>query len=57
MTLHLEICRGSDGGTGPSDGGVLTRCNFGRQPCGLAMDPECPADYYCIAGCCIPTLI
>jgi hypothetical protein len=48
----------SDGGTTtPSDGGIPMRCNFGRQPCGLATDPECPVDFYCISGCCIPAPI
>ena len=45
-------------GAVPVDGGVPPpRCEGGEQPCGLATDPECPADFYCISGCCISILI
>jgi hypothetical protein len=33
------------------------RCPEGVQPCGLAGDEDCPLDYYCVTGCCIPTII
>ncbi len=33
------------------------RCPEGVQVCGLEGDEPCPPDYYCITGCCIPTLI
>lgn len=33
------------------------RCPEGIQPCGLEGDDPCPPDYYCITGCCIPTLM
>jgi hypothetical protein len=42
---------GDDGGTpGP-------RCPDGVQPCGLEGDLPCPAEFYCITGCCQMTLI
>lgn len=33
------------------------RCPEGVQPCGLPGDDPCPEEYYCITGCCIPTII
>jgi hypothetical protein len=45
-----------DGGP-PYDGGVDLRCPVGQQYCGLPGEPECPVDYYCVTGCCVPTLI
>ena len=41
-----------DGAT-PSD--MFTpdpRCPDGRQPCGVEGDPMCPANYFCLTGCC-----
>lgn len=41
-----------DGST-PSD--MFTpdpRCPDGRQPCGLDGDPACPANFFCLTGCC-----
>jgi len=51
-----------DGGTYP-DGGYpdagmpYYRCETGVQECGLPGDTPCPLDYYCVTGCCRPTLI
>jgi len=46
-----------DGGT-VWDGGVPPpRCDPGVQACGLAGDSPCADLYYCITGCCVPTLI
>ncbi len=41
------------------DGGMYPppRCPEGVQPCGLEGDEECPLDYYCVTGCCQPTII
>lgn len=36
------------GGTGGSTG----QCPDGVQPCGLPGQAQCPAEYYCITGCC-----
>lgn len=44
-----------DGGL--PDGGMDYRCDPGVQACGLPGDPACPTDFYCITGCCIPTII
>lgn len=56
-----ELCIGRSalppGCSAPRDGGTSMRCEGGEQPCGLRGDPECPFDYYCISGCCQPTLI
>lgn len=42
---------------GYPDGGVPDyRCEFGEQPCGLDGDAPCPLDYYCVTGCCQPTI-
>jgi hypothetical protein len=40
---------------GVPDGGMYPpqRCDPGVQACGLPGDPECPAEYYCITGCCV----
>ncbi|HEX8705117.1 MAG TPA: hypothetical protein VF815_40170 [Myxococcaceae bacterium] len=45
----------TDGGTPPKlpDGGTIVRCPGGEQACGLPTDPACPANAYCITGCCI----
>jgi hypothetical protein len=57
-----------DGGT-PVDGGSTSgdmgppppppppRCDPGVQVCGLPGEPPCPADTYCVTGCCVPTII
>jgi len=37
---------------GPGD----LRCEPGIQTCGLPGDHPCPADFYCITGCCQPIL-
>jgi hypothetical protein len=39
------------------DGGYMPRCEGGEQPCGLPGEADCPTDFYCISGCCQPTLI
>jgi hypothetical protein len=46
-------------GSMPIDGGPPPpmRCDPGVQPCGLPGDAMCPIDYYCVTGCCIPTII
>ncbi len=45
---------GSDGGTdaGTDAGMPDPRCPDGRQPCGAPSDPTCPADHFCLTGCC-----
>jgi len=45
----------TDGGAPPTlpDGGTIVRCPGGEQACGLPTDPACPANAYCITGCCI----
>jgi hypothetical protein len=53
---------GTDGGPPPPDGsmwdgGVPARCDPGVQACGLPGDPACPSGFYCVTGCCVPTLI
>jgi hypothetical protein len=50
---------GSDSGIPTSDGGgdQNSRCNPGVQPCGLPADALCPADQYCITGCCISVIM
>ncbi len=58
-TLPPE-CFPPDGGypDGGYDGGYPPpRCEPGVQECGLPGEPECPTDYYCVTGCCVPTLI
>jgi hypothetical protein len=50
---------GPDAGPGGPDGGSSggdVRCEPGIQTCGLAGDDLCPADSYCITGCCQPIL-
>jgi len=47
-----EVCVGrttpSASCTTPGSG----RCTGDATPCGQPGDPQCPADYYCITGCC-----
>jgi hypothetical protein len=55
-----ELCIGRD--TIPDecyepDAGTYARCPAGEQECGLPGDAACPLDYYCITGCCQPTII
>jgi hypothetical protein len=46
---------GGSGGVGGSGGGCPTPvCPSGIQPCGLECLPNCPANTYCLTGCCIP---
>lgn len=45
-------CGGSDGGA-PA---VSERCEPGVTPCGQVGEPECPAEEYCITGCCAVVL-
>ena len=60
-----ELCLGKDelppecfpdggaGGMGGAGGsGDTMQCPAGIQPCGLPGQAECPANYYCITGCC-----
>ena len=43
------------GGQGGSGGGTTGgQCETGVQPCGLAGQDPCGADFYCITGCCRP---
>lgn len=43
---------GPDAGD-PMDAGTPDpRCPDGRQPCGAPGDPACPADFFCLTGCC-----
>ena len=45
-----------DGGVvdgGGADGGSMTQCPDGVQPCGLPGEALCPMDFYCTTGCCI----
>ena len=45
---------GADGGSAPPDGGSNPgQCAAGVQPCGLPGQSPCPANAYCITGCCI----
>lgn len=44
-------CEG--GGGAPS---VSQRCDQGVTPCGQVGEPECPAEEYCITGCCVVVL-
>jgi hypothetical protein len=65
---HCELCLGKNElppdctpDMGPPDGavpdgGVVYRCDPGIQPCGLPGDVACPEFYYCITGCCQPTV-
>lgn len=41
---------------GPDAGPGDERCEAGIQTCGLAGDDPCPADFYCVTGCCQPVL-
>lgn len=47
-----------DGGSGGVDGGggVPGQCPAGVQACGLPGQPACPPSWYCLTGCCIPSL-
>jgi len=49
---------GIAGDGGPADGGVINpgQCPTGVQACGLPGEPPCQAGYYCITGCCQPTI-
>jgi hypothetical protein len=48
---------GGNGGGGNGGGGAGgsgdQQCEAGVQACGLPGQDPCPADYYCITGCCI----
>lgn len=60
-TLPPECTPSPDGGVPPDgaipDGGVEYRCDPGVTPCGLPGEADCPVDFYCVTGCCVPTLI
>ncbi|NUO48003.1 MAG: hypothetical protein HOV80_04015 [Polyangiaceae bacterium] len=45
-----EVCVGKP----TPDAGCTTaeQCEPGAQPCGLEGQLECPADFYCVTGCC-----
>lgn len=49
-----------DGGTAGGDGGTNTSCPAGLctygQACGVAGCDPCRPGYYCITGCCVPTI-
>jgi len=53
-----EVCIGkplpdpSCGAGGAGGGGGGEQCAPGEQPCGLAGQDPCAADFYCITGCC-----
>ncbi len=65
---HCQLCVGkntlpddcypkNDGGMNVvPDGGVMGQCPGGEQPCGLQGQLPCPQGYYCITGCCEPTI-
>ena len=44
---------GTDAGPRPDGGTDYERCEGGEQPCGTPSDPACPAQYYCVTGCCV----
>ena len=52
---RCELCLGKD--TLPDDCMQGERCPEGVQACGLADDPLCAQDYYCVSGCCQETII
>jgi hypothetical protein len=58
--LPPECLPGGDGGGGAGMGGAgmggggTGQCPPGIQACGLPGQALCPADYYCITGCCQP---
>jgi hypothetical protein len=52
---RCELCIGKD--TLPADCMAEERCDVGIQACGLDTDPNCPADDYCVSGCCQRTII
>lgn len=60
-TLPPECTPSPDAGVPPDgaipDGGVEYRCDPGVTPCGLPGEADCPVDFYCVTGCCVPTLI
>jgi hypothetical protein len=45
-------CDGGGGSGGAGGGPTGEQCPDGAQPCGLAGQEPCPANYYCITGCC-----
>ena len=59
---HCELCVGkpdlpSDCLATPTDGSTPpARCPAGVQTCGLPGEALCPANYYCITGCCQQTI-
>lgn len=60
---RCQLCLGktqlpADCTTAPTDGGTVNqqRCPSGGQACGLPGDPACPANYFCVTGCCITIL-
>jgi hypothetical protein len=44
---------GGGNGGGGAGGSGEQQCEAGVQACGLPGQDPCPADYYCITGCCI----
>lgn len=56
-TLPPE-CYPPDSGTpeAGTDAGIPGQCSEGVQPCGLAGQAPCAVGYYCISGCCRPTI-
>lgn len=58
---HCEICIGKP--TLPPDcydedgGPPAEQCPEGVTPCGLPEQEPCGPDYYCVSGCCRPTVI
>lgn len=50
-------CYPPDAGTDAGwDGGIPGQCPDGIQPCGLAGQAQCPASYFCLSGCCRPSV-
>jgi hypothetical protein len=58
---------GGSGGTSNASGGApgsggaggtcaAPVCAAGQQSCGVACLPSCPADEYCLTGCCVPVI-
>ena len=53
MGTPMDLGTPPDGSAPPAD--MFTpspRCPDGRQPCGLDGDALCPANYFCLTGCC-----
>lgn len=63
---QCQLCLGKDtlppecfdGGVTLPDGGAIpdggsAQCPGGEQPCGLAGQAACPANYFCLTGCCV----